>query len=60
MSKAPSVEEGEPGEEAACSDVSCELLCTCVISYLCLTYTTHYMTIHHINRSGCAFHSHCL
>ena len=23
MSKALSVEEGEPGEEAACSDVSC-------------------------------------
>ena len=36
MCKALSVEEGEPGEEAACSDVSCELLCTCVIS----TYVT--------------------
>ena len=30
MSKALSVEEGEPGEEAACSDVSC-------VTYSCFT-----------------------
>ena len=46
-----SVEEGEPGEEAACSDVSCV-----TYSYLLCGY----VYVYHINSVSNTFHNHCV
>ena len=57
MSKALSVEE--PGEEAACSDVSCELLCNFLLMFNLHNPLHDYTTSIDLAVYN-AFYSHCL